>query len=167
MMNRRSFIKGLGTAICSLGVVGCSPNSSWGFSDTAKNDLPLNVLLFTADDLHCKSVGCFGGEPKGMTPNLDRFAEEGMRFFRAHVNAAICMPSRAILGTGLYGHNSGAMGFMHTRDDVPNVIDLFKNAGYMAGVLGKVKHSTPNEHNKWDYSIDKKDLVDGRNPDIY
>ncbi len=167
MMNRRSFIKGLGTAICSLGVVGCSPNSSWGFSDTAKNDLPLNVLLFTADDLHCKSVGCFGGEPKGMTPNLDRFAEEGMRFFRAHVNAAICMPSRAILGTGLYGHNSGAMGFMHTRDDVPNVIDLFKNAGYMAGVLGKVKHSTPNEHSKWDYSFDKKDLGDGRNPDIY
>ena len=125
----------------------------------AKDNDALNVLLFTADDLHCESVGCFDGKPKGMTPNLDRFAEEGMRFLRAHVNAAICVPSRAILATGLYGHNSGAMGFMHARQDVPTVIELFKKAGYMAGILGKVGHSTPNRRAAWDYSFDQKDLA--------
>jgi N-sulfoglucosamine sulfohydrolase len=129
--------------------------------------MPLNILLFTADDLHCESVGCFGGKPEDLTPNLNSFAKEGKRFFRAHVNAAICVPSRAILATGLYGHNSGAMGFMPAREDVPTVIELFKKAGYLTGILGKVAHSTPNRRAKWDYSFDREDLGDGRNPDIY
>jgi N-sulfoglucosamine sulfohydrolase len=160
MNTRRDFLKLTG---CSFV---CAATGTWAFAASG-NSKPLNVLLFTADDLHCESVGCFGGKPEGMTPNLDRFAEGGLRFFRAHVNAAICVPSRAILATGLYGHNSGAMGFMPARNDVPTVIELFKNAGYMAGVLGKVDHSTPNRRRKWDYSFDRKDLGDGRNPDIY
>jgi N-sulfoglucosamine sulfohydrolase len=160
MNTRRHFLKLTG------GLLICAATGAWSVSAPG-NSKPLNVLLFTADDLHCESVGCFGGEPEGMTPNLDRFAEEGMRFFRAHVNAAICAPSRAILATGLYGHNSGAMGFMPARNDVPNIIELFKNAGYMAGILGKVGHSTPNQRAKWDYSFEQKDLGDGRNPDIY
>lgn len=160
MNTRRGFLK----LMCSSFVYAAA--GTWA-SAASGNGTPLNVLLFTADDLHCGSVGCFGGKPAGLTPHLDIFAEEGMRFFRAHVNAAICAPSRAILGTGLYGHNSGAMGFMAARDDVPTVIELFKNAGYMTGVLGKVKHSTPKRREEWDYSFDRKDLGNGRNPDIY
>lgn len=160
MNTRRDLLKLTG------GVFFCAATGTLTLAAEA-NRKPLNVLLFTADDLHCKSVGCFDGKPKGMTPNLDRFGQEGMRFFRAHVNAAICQPCRVILGTGLYGHNSGAMGFMQARDDVPTVIELFKNAGYMTGILGKVKHSTPNNRAKWDYSFDRKDLGNGRNPDIY
>ncbi len=45
----------------------------------------LNILLFTADDLHDASVGAFGGRPADLTPHLDRFATQGMRFDRAHV----------------------------------------------------------------------------------
>ena len=53
----------------------------------------VNILFFTADDLHAESVGVFAGRPPGLTPHLDRFAGQGMRFDRAHVNAAICAPS--------------------------------------------------------------------------
>ena len=80
---------------------------------------PLNVLFLTADDLHCESLGSFRGEIPDLTPHLDRLASEGMRFFRAHVNVAICQPSRGVLATGRYGHNSGVMGFMHTERDIP------------------------------------------------
>ncbi|MBN1911876.1 MAG: sulfatase [Pirellulales bacterium] len=127
----------------------------------------LNVLLFTADDLHDESVGAFGGKPVGLTPNLDRFAEQGMRFDRAHVNAAICAPSRAVINTGLYGHRSGAMGFFKAREDVPDATTTFQKAGYLTGVLGKIDHSTPKRSIKWDYLATQGELGSGRNPERY
>ncbi len=127
----------------------------------------LNILLFTADDLHDESVGAFGGRPDGLTPHLDRFASEGIRFDRAHVNASICAPSRAVIATGLYSHRSGAMGFMKAREGTPDMVTTFQNAGYLAGILGKVGHSTPALSIRWDYQFDRNDLGNGRNPEIY
>ena len=138
-------------------------------ADAHAADAParLNILLFTADDLHAESVGVFANRPTDLTPHLDRFAQQGMRLDRAHVNAAICAPSRAILATGLYGHRSGAMGFMKAKDGTPDIVTTFQRAGYLAGILGKVAHSTPVASMKWDYEYDRKDLGDGRNPDVY
>ncbi|OHB67804.1 MAG: hypothetical protein A2Y77_10500 [Planctomycetes bacterium RBG_13_62_9] len=127
----------------------------------------LNILLFTADDLNCDSVGCFGGRVQGLTPNLDAFAAQGMRFERAHVNVAICQPSRGVLATGRYGHNSGVMGFMHTDRDVPTVMQTLRDAGYLTGILGKVGHSTPKADYQWDFVHDQGELGNGRDPDIY
>lgn len=128
---------------------------------------PLNVLLLTADDLHCQSLGSFEGQLADLTPNLDRLASQGMRFFRAHVNVAICQPSRGVLATGRYGHNSGIMGFMHTKRDIPTVMELLRQAGYLTGVLGKVGHSTPKADYQWDFAHDQKELGAGRDPQLY
>jgi len=128
---------------------------------------PLNVLLFTADDLHRDSLGCYGSPVEGITPNLDRFAREGMRFDNAHVNTAICEPSRKILASGLYGFNSGSMGFMKVREDVPTIHEALGEAGYLTGVIGKMRHSTPKVSYEWDYAFGRADMGDGRNPTIY
>jgi N-sulfoglucosamine sulfohydrolase len=133
----------------------------------AEANKPLNILLFTADDLHAESVGAFAGRPEGLTPHLDRFAKQAMLFDRAHVNAAICAPSRAIMMTGLYSHRSGAMGFFKANAGTPDAVTTFQKAGYRAGILGKVGHSTPVPGMTWDYAFDRKDLGDGRNPDVY
>lgn len=126
-----------------------------------------NVLLFTADDLHAESLGVYGGKVPDLTPNLDRFAAQGMLFNRGHVNVAICAPCRAVIATGLLSHNSGAMGFMKARPETPDIVTAFQSAGYLAGILGKVSHSTPTAKMKWDYSFDQKDLGNGRNPRLY
>jgi N-sulfoglucosamine sulfohydrolase len=128
---------------------------------------PLNILLFTADDLHRDSLGCYGSPVEAITPNLDRFAREGMLFDNAHVNTAICEPSRKILASGLYGFNSGSMGFMKVREDVPIIHDTLGEAGYLTGVIGKLRHSTPKVSYEWDYAFGRKDMGDGRNPTIY
>ena len=127
----------------------------------------LNILLFTADDLHAESLGVYGGRPKDLTPNLDRFAKQGMQFDRGHVNVAICAPCRAVIATGLYSHRSGALGFMPANPGTPDIVTTFQQSGYRAGILGKVGHSTPVRTMKWDYSFDQKELGNGRNPDIY
>ncbi len=118
---------------------------------TAEERPRYNVLLFTADDMHAESMRTYGSKVKDLTPQLDRFAESGMVFDRAHVNAAICAPSRAIIATGLYSHRSGAMGFMPARPGTPDIVTTFQKAGYLAGILGKVGHSTPVHGMKWDY----------------
>lgn len=129
--------------------------------------VPLNILLFTADDLRCESLGCFGGKVPDLTPNLDRFATEGLRFEHAHVNVAICQPSRGVLATGRYGHNSGILGFMHTKRNIPTIMETLGRLGYRTGILGKVNHSTPKQDYQWDFVHDFKQLGNGRSPQRY
>jgi N-sulfoglucosamine sulfohydrolase len=160
-MNRRDFLRTLGAGVVSV-VTTMSRAETAQFAKQR-----LNILLFAADDLHCESVGCFGGRIPGLTPNLDRFASQGMRFERAHVNVAICQPSRGVLATGRYGHNSGIMGFMHTRRDIPTVMQTLKDAGCITGILGKVGHSTPRTDYEWDCLHDQNELGNGRDPDLY
>ena len=126
-----------------------------------------NVLLFTADDLHAESLGVFGSKVPDLTPNLDRFAAEGMLFNRGHVNVAICAPCRAVIATGLLSHNSGAMGFMKAKPGTPDIVSAFQKGGYLAVILGKVPHSTPTTTMKWYYVFDQRDLGNGRNPALY
>lgn len=130
---------------------------------------PLNVLLFTADDLDRNSLGCYGSGVPEITPNLDRFAGEGMRFNLAYVNNSICVPSRANLATGLYGHNNGVTGFMKMPQGSPHplIMEILRDHGYRVGVMSKVGHSTPKQDFRWDYVLQHSDLGFGRNPDLY
>ena len=160
-MNRRDFLRAVGAGAACVVTAGPLAEA------VGAKGRDVNILFFTADDLHCNSLGCFGGKVAGLTPNLDAFAAEGMRFENAHVTVAICQPSRGVLATGRYGHNSGIMGFMHTDRDIPTVMQTLGDAGYLTGVLGKVKHSTPRADYKWDFVHDQKELGAGRDPKLY
>src|ERR1700712_4328496 len=63
-----------------------------------------NIVVILVDDMGYSDLGCYGGEIN--TPNLDKLAQEGVRFTQFH-NTARCCPSRAALLTGLYSHQAG------------------------------------------------------------
>jgi len=128
---------------------------------------PLNVLLITADDMNYDSLGVNGCKTPGITPNLDRLASQGMRFTRAHVTIAVCQPCRSVLMTGRYPHNNGAMGFEPIRTDVPTLQEKLRDAGYMNGILGKVKHLAPIEKFCWDTAVHPSRLGMGRDSSAY
>ena len=65
-----------------------------------------NVLFIAIDDLN-DWVGCLGGHPGAITPNLDRLAARGVLFTNAHCAAPLCNPSRAALMTGIRPSTSG------------------------------------------------------------
>src|SRR3954466_8224101 len=58
-----------------------------------------NILFLLSDDHSYPYLGCYGN-PDVRTPNLDRFAGEGLRFDRMFVSCPQCVPSRAALMTG-------------------------------------------------------------------
>ena len=65
-----------------------------------------NVLFIAIDDLN-DWVGCMGGHPQALTPNLDRLAASGVLFENAHCPAPACNPSRTAIFTGISPHVSG------------------------------------------------------------
>ncbi len=58
-----------------------------------------NIVFIIADDLGWSDLSCYGSTFYE-TPNLDRLAEEGMRFTDAYAAAPVCSPSRASILTG-------------------------------------------------------------------
>ena len=65
-----------------------------------------NFIIILADDLGYGDLGCYGNKSI-RTPNLDRMAEQGIRFTDFYVASSLCTPSRAALLTGSYAQRVG------------------------------------------------------------
>lgn len=102
----------------------------------------LNVLFITADDLGLV-LSCYG-EKRIATPNLDRFADTGVRFKTAYVAQASCSPSRSAMFTGLFPHANGQYGLtgagfrLHEPLHDATIPNVLKKAGYRTGIVGKL-----------------------------
>jgi N-sulfoglucosamine sulfohydrolase len=128
---------------------------------------PTNVLLITVDDMDYGSLGVTGCPLRDITPHIDQLAAGGVLFTHAHVNVAVCQPSRSVLMTGRYPCRNGAVGFGPIREDVPTLGEVLHAAGYELGVLGKVKHLTPEYKYCWDMSLKSAVFAKGRDPEKY
>lgn len=99
-----------------------------------------NLLLITVDDMNADSVGVFGSSVPDITPNIDQLAKEGLRFERAHVQVANCMPSRNVMWSGRFPQNNKIEGFYQVRDPgYPTMADLAKKAGYFTAIRHKTQ----------------------------
>jgi len=65
----------------------------------AETQAPPNILVILFDDMGFSDLGCYGGEIE--TPNIDRLAENGLRFTQFY-NTTRCWPTRTALMTGFY-----------------------------------------------------------------
>ncbi len=114
-----------------------------------------NLLLITVDDMSADSVGAFGSVVPEITPKIDQFAMEGIRFNYAHVQVANCMPSRNVMWSGRYPQSNKVEGFYQVRDPgYPTLVDLAKKAGYFTAIRHKLKDSTPYSPYEWDMVLD-------------
>lgn len=121
----------------------------------AGSDNRPNLLIITVDDMSADSIGAFGCRLGGTTPHIDRLAESGLRFTRAHVQVGNCMPSRNAMWSGRYPHNNGVEGFYQVKNPQYTVlVDLMKEAGYFTAIRHKVSHSTPYHPYAWDLVLD-------------
>lgn len=101
-----------------------------------------NVVIIYADDIGYGDLS-WNGSRTIKTPNVDLLAKQGVRFTNMHSSAATCTPSRYALLTGEYAWRRQGTGI--ATGDAGSIIrperftlaDVFKNAGYQTGVVGK------------------------------
>ncbi len=103
-------------------------------AETAKRP---NILFIMSDDHGYQALSCYGSN-RNQTPNLDRLANEGMRFDRCYVTNSICGPCRAVILTGKYSHLNGFRKNGDTFDgSQQTVAKLLQKAGYQTAMFGK------------------------------
>ncbi|MEO0475232.1 MAG: sulfatase-like hydrolase/transferase [Planctomycetota bacterium] len=112
---------------------------------TAAEPRQPNVLIILTDDQGTLDVNCYGATDL-YTPNMDRLANEGVRFTQAYAHK-VCCPTRAALLTGRHPQRSGVSSW--TQNDMkgqPGVnmtleevtlAEVLRDAGYRTALFGK------------------------------
>ena len=130
--NKISFIPG------TLGIMTLATSQLLNAQITRKP----NIIIIYADDLGYGDISCYGAT-RVKTPNIDRFAKQGLRFTNAHCTSSTSTPSRYSLLTGEYAWRKKGTGVL--PGDASAIIEpgrttmasVLKKAGYTTAVVGK------------------------------
>ena len=112
------------------------------FAGALQAEKPTNFLIFLTDDLGWGDLGV-QGHPEIETPNLDRFATEGLRFTNCYAACGVCSPSRASILTGRTPYRNGVWRWIpgghacHLRESEITIPELLKAKGYATCHSGK------------------------------
>ena len=107
-----------------------------------QSDRP-NIVVIVADDLLSSELSCYGGK-NIVTPNIDRLANEGVRFTHNYASIAMSVPIRASMYTGLYPVRHGSyQNHKATFGGTKTVNEYMPEEGYRVGRAGKNHPITP------------------------
>ena len=118
-----------------------------------------NILYIFTDDQSFRTVSCYPGAYEfANTPNIDRLAENGVRFDLAYIGAK-CAPSRAMVQFGRQQfyviadeeltREKGKGGSIANR----TWFETMRDAGYFTGMIGKWHWGAKREQEAWDFSL--------------
>jgi len=123
-----------------------TPAYSQAANTTAdKTDNQPNIILIVTDDQGYMDVG-FNGGTEIPTPQIDRIANEGVRFDQGYVSYPVCGPSRAGFMTGRYQGRFGFTTNPTMNPAIPNagvrldeemISEVLKKQGYSTMAIGK------------------------------
>jgi len=99
-----------------------------------------NIVVILSDDHGYQAISSYNGRLGYNTPNIDRIAQNGVRFDNCFVGNSLCAPSRGTFLTGLHAHAHGMMTnwttFNGSQQTMPRL--LKDNAGYKTAWYGKL-----------------------------
>ena len=129
--------------------------------EVAAPEQPMNILFIMCDDHSYQTISAYD-QRYIETPNIDRIANEGVRFTNSFVANSISGPSRACMLTGKHSHANGFTN-NHTYFDGSQLTfpKLLQKAGYETAVVGKWHlASNPTGFNYWDILIGQGEYYD-------
>jgi len=95
------------------------------------------IVFLMTDTTRKDMVGCYGN-PKMKTPNLDRLAEEGIRYENAYTCQPVCGPARSAIFTGTFPHSNGMVtNSIAMGANVKTVGQRLSDNGIECGYIGK------------------------------
>ncbi|MCK5801817.1 MAG: sulfatase-like hydrolase/transferase, partial [Lentisphaeria bacterium] len=121
-----------------------------------------NILFIMTDDHAAHAMSCYGSRINS-TPNLDRIANEGVRFDNCFCTNSICEPSRASILTGTYNHVNGVTTIgAHLDNRQENVAKILQRNGYQTACIGKWHLGQGEAH--WPTGFDHYNILQGQGP---
>jgi len=151
---RRDFVQTTGMATLAYALGGCK-----GLPASSAGPRP-NVLFISLDDLN-DWIEPLGGHTQARTPNLSRFAREGVNFSNCYCSSPSCLPSRTALLTGTPPYRSGVYSnYQYWREVTPEAVTLtqyFMANGYFAAGAGKIFHNDQPDPDSWDEYFPSKE----------
>lgn len=117
-----------------------------------------NILWITCEDIspYLGSYGC----KEALTPNLDRLADQGIRYTHAYANAPVCAVARSTLLTGMYSPTIGThqmRSYVQLPDTIPAYPKILREAGYYCTNNSKKDYNSnfADDTTLWDESSGK------------
>jgi arylsulfatase len=120
-------------------ITGCSPQAT---PDDGAGEVQPNIVIIYNDDMGYADISCYG-QQKWQTPNIDKLADEGIRFTDLYSASPVSSPSRAALLTGRYPVRMGIQHvfFPESYSGIPQqellLSELLRPAGYATAIVGK------------------------------
>ena len=138
-----------------VSVISCKDKGQKEKVDTKKQP---NIIVIYADDLGFGDVSAYGSTEL-KTPNIDRIANEGIKFMNGYAASPTCTPSRYVLLSGNYPFKKGnarvlpgnaPLIFDTSKQTLPS---LLRDASYTMGVVGKWHLGLGDENMDWNGEI--------------
>jgi len=96
-----------------------------------------NIVVYFSDQQRADTIGCYG-QPLDITPNLDKLAEQGVRFENAFSPQPVCGPCRAIFQTGKYATDTGCFrNSIALPSNSKTIAHYLEDNGYETAYVGK------------------------------
>ncbi len=123
-----------------------------------------NILIITLDTTRADHIGSYGYK-KGSTPNIDRLANEGIRFENCYSSIPLTLPSHSNIFTGKYsiGHGVRNNGRYVLNDSEKTMAEYLHAEGFntyavIASFVLQSKFGLDQGFNIYDDAIDNEDL---------
>ena len=139
--------------VYKFAAIAATAGLAYGRRSENSTDKRPNILFMMSDDHALKAISAYD-KAHIHTPNIDRLAEEGMRFDNALVTNSLCGPARAVVITCKYSHINGFM-----QNDDGTVFDEtqwtypkeMQKGGYYTSIVGKYHLNSFPTHGGFDY----------------
>ncbi len=164
MLKHNSFLKFLGAFVVLFLFFSCKQKEEQRKEESPERP---NIVFIMTDDHAAQAISAYGHPISKLapTPNIDRIAQNGVKFNNNFCTNSICGPSRAVILTGKHSHMNGFRMNGEVFDGSQATLPKYlKEVGYQTALVGKWHlHGLPEGFDHWNILVDQGNYY---NPDF-